>query len=149
MKKTRELGFGAVLLLAAAGLAGAAERGEKAKPSGEREFTLGLVQKEVSIGMSQADLASALGSPSILSRDSQGRECWVYDKLATEARVKASGIGAGASGFGIVGSTLLLGMLNGYTRDEKVVSSQRTLTVVIRFDRDARVESFAFHASRF
>jgi hypothetical protein len=79
----------------------------------------------------------------------EGRECWVYDKLATEARVKTSGMGAGAGGIGSAGSTLLLGMLSGYARDEKAVSSQRSLTVVIRFDREARVESFAFHASRF
>jgi len=145
----KEIGLGTVLLLAGANLAGAAQRRDEPKAASERELTLGLVQKEVRIGMSQADLVSALGSPNILTRDSQGRESWVYDKFATEARVKSSGFGAGASGVGSVGSSLLLGILNGYSRDEKAASTQRTLTVVIRFDSDERVESFSFHASRF
>jgi hypothetical protein len=149
MMKMREIGLGTVLLLAGATLAGAEKRRDEPKPAGEKEFTLGLVQKEVRLGMSQADLVSALGSPNILTRDSQGRESWVYDKFATEARVKSSGFGAGAGGIGGAGSSLLLGVLNGYSRDEKAVSTQRTLTVVIRFDPDGKVESFGFHASRF
>jgi hypothetical protein len=146
----REIGLGTILLLAGANLTGAGEpRREATKPVGETEFTLGLVQKEVRIGMSQADLVSALGSPNILTRDSQGRESWVYDKFATEARVKSSGFGASAGGLGNVGSSLLLGVLSGYSRNERAASTQRTLTVVIRFDKDGRVESFSFHASRF
>lgn len=145
----KQVGFGTVLLLAGANLAGAAERRDEPKPAGEREFTLGLVQKEVRVGMSQADLLGALGSPNILARDRQGQESWVYDKFATEARVKSSGFGGGAGGLGSAGTSLLLGLLNGYSKDEKAISSQRTLTVVIRFDSEGRVESFSFHASRF
>jgi hypothetical protein len=143
----REIGLGTVLLLLGANLAGAEKR--QPKLAEDREFTLGLVQKEVRVGMSQADLVSALGSPNILTRDSPGRESWVYDKFATEARVKSSGFGAGAGGVGSVGSSLLLGVLNGYSTDAKTASTQRTLTVVIRFGPDGRVESFGFHASRF
>lgn len=146
---TIRIGLGTVLLLTAANLAGAAERRDDRKPASEREFTLGLVQKEVRIGMSQADLVSALGSPNILTRDSQGREAWVYDKLASEARFKSSGLGAGGGALGSAGSTLLLGVLSGHVKDERVSSSQRTLTVVIRFDLEGRVESFSFHATRF
>ena len=145
----KRVGLGFVLLLAGAHLAGASERRQEPKATSEREFTLGLVQKEVRVGMSQADLSSALGSPNILTRDSQGRESWVYDKFATEARVTSSGFGGGAGGLGSAGTSLLLGLLNGYKKDEKTVSSQRTLTVVIRFEPDGRVESFSFHASRF
>jgi hypothetical protein len=145
----KTLVLGTILFLAGAMLAGAAVRGDELQPASETEFTLGLVQKEVSIGMSQADLVAALGSPNVLSRDSQGRECWVYDKFATEARVKGGGFGAGVGGIASPGSTLLLGMVNGYSRSEKATSSQRTLTVVIRFDANGRVESHSFHASRF
>ncbi|HET7295043.1 MAG TPA: hypothetical protein VFM88_21670 [Vicinamibacteria bacterium] len=142
------IALGTALLLAT-GSAPAAEGREEVKPSREREFTLGLVQKEIRIGMSQADLVSALGSPNILTRDSQGRESWVYDKIATEVRVKSTGFGGGAGGLETGGSAVLFGLLNGHTRSERAESSQRTLTVVIRFDGAGRVESFAFHASRF
>jgi outer membrane protein assembly factor BamE (lipoprotein component of BamABCDE complex) len=146
---TKGLGLGTILILVGAGVAGAAERNGDSKLAREWEFTLGLVQKEVRIGMSQADLVSVLGSPNILTRDSHGRESWVYDKFATEAQVKGSGFGAGVSSLSGAGTSVLFGMLNGYRRNETAVSSQRTLTVVIRFDADGRVESCAFHSSRF
>ncbi len=144
----KTIGLGTALLLAACG-ASAAAGGDDTKAAREREFTLGLVQKEVRIGMSQAELVSALGSPNILTRDSQGRESWVYDKIATEVRVKSSGFGGGAGGVDTPGSAVLFGLLSGHRRSERAESSQRTLTVVIRFDVEGRVESFAFHASRF
>jgi hypothetical protein len=53
--------------------------------AGERTMTLGVVQKEIHKGLSQADVAEALGSPNIVTRDSAGLETWVYDKTATEA----------------------------------------------------------------
>lgn len=115
----------------------------------EREFTLGLVQKEVRVGMSQADLATSLGSPNIVTRDSQGREAWIYDKIAAEARYKSSSVGGGGFGAFTPATSLLLGLLNGQRRSETSVTTQRTLTVVVRFDGEGRVESFAFHASRF
>ncbi|TLD40703.1 MAG: hypothetical protein JETT_3035 [Candidatus Jettenia ecosi] len=51
----------------------------------EREITVGIVQKEIKIGMSQADVAKVLGSPNIVTKDTEGKETWVYDKIATEA----------------------------------------------------------------
>ncbi|MEI6127326.1 MAG: hypothetical protein WCQ99_12320, partial [Pseudomonadota bacterium] len=51
----------------------------------EREMTLGIVQKEIRAGMSQATVAEALGSPNIVTRDEDGQETWIYDKIATEA----------------------------------------------------------------
>jgi hypothetical protein len=150
MMSMKSIGLGTMLVLSGATLSVAAERREEGKPgSGEREFTLGLVQKEVRIGMSQAELVSALGSPNILTRDSNGREAWVYDRIASEAHFKSSGFAAGGGGLGSVGSSLLLGVLRGHNNSERSTTSQRTLTVVIRFDPDGQVESMSFHATRF
>jgi len=146
---TKKLGLGLILLLAGANLASADDRKDAGSAVNEKEFTLGLIQKEVRIGMSQADLVSAIGSPNILTRDSQGHEAWVYDKIASEAQWKSSGFRAGGGGMGAVGSTVLLGMLSGHNSSDKSTTSQRTLTVVIRFDTDGRVEFFSFHATRF
>ncbi len=52
--------------------------------SKEREMTVGIVQKEIRVGMTQADVAEALGSPNIVTRDSDCNESWIYDKIATE-----------------------------------------------------------------
>jgi hypothetical protein len=127
----------------------AAHAGEPVRPAAEREFTLGLVQKEVRVGMSQADVAAAIGSPNIVTRGSDGREVWVYDKVASEARFKSRGIGGGVAGAATPGASLLLGVLGGHAQDESTTTSQRTLTVVVRFDATGRVEVLSYHASRF
>ncbi len=51
----------------------------------ERQMTVGIVQKEIREGMSQADVAAALGSPNIVTKDAEGQEAWIYDKIATDA----------------------------------------------------------------
>jgi len=138
----------AALVLAAAVPVRGGERRPSPSPE-EREFTLGLVQREVRVGMSQADLAVALGSPNVVTRDAKGREAWVYDRIATEARYSSSGFGAGGGGSYAGETTLLLGWLSGHKRSEKATVTQRTLTAVVRFDAEGKVESFSFHASRF
>lgn len=119
----------------------------------EREMTVGVVQKEIRVGMSQADVATALGSPNIVTRDSESKETWIYDKIATEASYSrdSGGIGGGAGAGGIAGTTLILGLLGGsYSREAGAASTtQKTLTVIIKFDKDTKVESFSYHASKF
>ena len=100
-------------------------------------MTLGIVQKEIRVGMSQADVASALGSPNIVTKDSSGKETWVYDKMATEASYSQS------HGYGTI-------LILGFSRDAGAAStSQKTLTVVIKFDEKNLVDSFSYHASKF
>lgn len=103
----------------------------------EREMTLGLVQKEIRTGMSQADVALALGSPNIVTKDSSGKETWIYDKIARTASYKSR-----SAYFTI----LILGVSGGsgyYT------SSEKTLTVVIKFNDNGQVEKLTYHASKF
>ena len=100
-------------------------------------LTVGTVQKEIRKGMSGAEVAQALGSPNIVSTDEQGREVWIYDKIATD-RVYSEGSGGG---------TLIL--LWGQQRVAASSTSQRTLTVIIKFDQEKKVRDFAYHTSRF
>lgn len=119
----------------------------------EREMTVGIVQKEIRVGMSQADVAVALGSPNIVTRDNEGKETWIYDKIATEASYSrdSGGIGGGGGTGGIAGNTLILGLLGGsYSKEAGAASTtQKTLTVIIKFDKNNKVESFSYHASKF
>ncbi|GIW44748.1 MAG: hypothetical protein KatS3mg077_2030 [Candidatus Binatia bacterium] len=103
----------------------------------DREMTLGIVQKEIRAGLTQAEVVERLGAPNIVTRDAAGKETWVYDKVATEASYSNS------SAYGTI---LILG---GGRAAGAASSTQRTLTVVIKFDEAQRVESFSYHASRF
>jgi len=150
------LGAALAILLAAqplavgcASSAGAGNPAPPPPPVAEQAFTLGLVQKEIRVGMSQTDVAEALGSPNIVTRDSEGKEAWVYDKIATEARYSKSSIGAGGGGGVNPASVLVLGLVGGSKESGQSTTSQRTLTVIIKFDTAGAVDSFSFHASRF
>jgi outer membrane protein assembly factor BamE (lipoprotein component of BamABCDE complex) len=119
----------------------------------ERQMTVGTVQREIRQGMSGADVAEVLGSPNIVTTDGEGREVWIYDKISTDVTYSRS------SGGGIIG--LLIGTISGdvlagggaggsVSRSAGAESTtQRTLTVVIKFDENKRVRDFAYHASRF
>jgi hypothetical protein len=101
------------------------------------------------VGLSQADVAERLGSPNILAREADGREAWVYDRVASEVEVSSSGVSLGGVGSGATGSVAgLVGVRAGKSR-QKLQTAQRTLTVVIRFSASGTVESFTWHGSRF
>ncbi len=99
-------------------------------------FTLGNVQKEIRKGMSQDAVAIALGSPNIVTQDKAGKEAWIYDKIATQAR------SSGADG-------LLLFIQTGADYVHRRETSQQTLTVIIKFTDSKEVESVSYHSSKF
>jgi hypothetical protein len=140
--------LGVVLVVAVAGVATAGAGGRE-KAGASREFTLGLVQKALRPGLSQADVAERLGSPNIVTRGADGREAWVYDKVSSEVEASSGGVSVGGLGSG-AGNTFagMLGIAGG-KRSEKARFSQKTLTVVIRFSTAGGVESFTWHVSRF
>jgi len=90
-----------------------------------------------------------LGSPNIVSSDEQRRESWVYDKVATDKAYSTSSGGISALILG-VGGGVLGGLVPGVTNSAGASStSQRTLTIIIKFDSNATVRDFAFHTSKF
>ena len=50
------------------GCMSAAQHQQSLSSTNEREMTVGVVQKEIRVGMSQADVATALGSPNMLNQ---------------------------------------------------------------------------------
>lgn len=116
--------------------------------SGDR-MTVGKVQKEIRVGMSGAEVAQVLGSPNIVSTDEQRREVWIYDKIATETAYSTSS--GGVASLILVGLTdVFLGGGGGLSGSSGASStSQRTLTVIIKFDENKKVRDFAYHTSRF
>ena len=140
-----------LLLVFIGGCITAAE--QAARDSREQEMTLGLAQKEIRVGMSQADVAAALGSPNIVSKDSEGNESWIYDKIATQVSYArdAGGVSAGGGSLTAVG-TWLLG-LSGRAQYSKATGTetqtQKTLTIVIKFDENNLVKNLSYHSSKF
>lgn len=103
----------------------------------DRNLTVGTVQKEIKVGMSGADVAAALGSPNMVSTDSERREVWIYDKVATTA------VQSSSNGWAFA-------LIAGGSKSSGAYSkSQSTLTIIIKFDEDKLVRDFAYHTSRF
>jgi outer membrane protein assembly factor BamE (lipoprotein component of BamABCDE complex) len=108
-------------------------------------LTVGTVQKEIHLGMSAANVAQVLGSPNIVTTDNERQETWIYDKIATDVAYSRSngsvvGLIFGSSGGGA-------GVVSVNTGASS--TSQRTLTVVVKFDSDNWVRDFSYHTSRF
>ena len=153
MKKVKTILVASTMITMLFGCMSAAQHQQRLHSTSEREMTVGIVQKEIRAGMSQADVATALGSPNIVTKDSEGRETWIYDKIATEASYsKSSGeFGAGGGTGGVAGTTLLLGIIGGgYSQASGAASStQKTLTVIIKYNEKGLVDTFSYHSSKF
>ena len=111
--------------------------------------TVGTVQKDIRIGMAGADVIAALGSPNVVTTGEDRNEVWVYDKLATDVVHSESSGGVWGVVFGPIGSAGAGAIGNAQQSASASSTSQRTLTIVIRFDAEHRVNDFAYHASRF
>lgn len=139
-----------IVAIALGGCVSAARHKEDVQDETTDRVAVGTVQKEIRVGMSGAEVATVLGSPNIVSTDEERREVWIYDKIATDyaySESKAGGIGALILGTG--GSTGAGGVGLYSTNAGATTSSQRTLTVIIKFDEDSAVRDFAYHTSRF
>lgn len=112
-------------------------------------LSVGKVQREIKIGMSSAQVVEVLGAPNIVTTDDQRREVWVYDKIATDRAYSASSGGVATLFLGAGGDFGGLGG-GGFSGSSGAAStSQRTLTIIIKFDNNSRVRDFAYHQSKF
>ena len=148
------LSIPAALTITLTGCMSGARHSSQLHSERERRMTVGLVQKEIREGMSQTDVAAALGSPNIVTKDGDGTEAWIYDKIATEASYStdAGGVAGGIGAGGAPGArALVLGGVGAkYGKGAgAAATTQRTLTVIIKFSEVGLVKSFTYHASRF
>jgi outer membrane protein assembly factor BamE (lipoprotein component of BamABCDE complex) len=145
--------FLSAALIVATGCAGAKYHRDQVSGDRESALTVGQVQREIRIGMSSAEVAATLGSPNIVTTDDERREQWVYDKISTE---KAFSSDSGGILTLIFGSGSVNdnggggGLFPSYQGGSGAASStQKTLTVIIKFDHSHRVRDFAYHSSTF
>ena len=100
-------------------------------------LTVGKVQGEIKVGMPTSDVAAVLGSPNIVTTDEKRREVWIYDKVSSN-RVDTRN-----SAYG----TLIL--FGSSSRQNESTSTQKTLTIIIKFDEQKRVRDFAYNYTQF
>lgn len=106
-------------------------------PVREEQLTVAKAQREIKIGMSSAEVVEALGSPNMVTTDSERRETWVYDKVSTNISSKSSESGVWLLVFAASGSSA------------RASSNQRTLTIIVKFDGEGKVRDFAYRTSTF
>lgn len=107
--------------------------------------TVGKVQREIKKGMSGAKVVEVLGSPNIVSTDKNNNEVWIYDKISTNVARSGSGGGLFLGGLG----TDVLGGLGLSANASAASSSQKTLTIIIKFDKNNKVKDFSYRTSSF
>ncbi len=100
-------------------------------------LTVGKVQGEIKEGMPASDVAAILGSPNIVTTDEKRREVWIYDKVSSNRVDTRNSFGGGII------------ILGGSTRQAESTSTQKTLTIIIKFDEMKRVRDFAYNYTQF
>ncbi len=136
-------------LLAAATLVlsgcSAAQHRAEVQDDGIDRVSVGTVQREIRVGMPSAEVAGILGAPNIVSTDAERNEVWIWDKISSEVSYSRSsgvvaGLVVGSSGGGAGGGSKNAGAAS---------SSQRTLTVIVKFDDAGLVRDFSYRTSSF
>ncbi|MBQ7524151.1 MAG: outer membrane protein assembly factor BamE [Alphaproteobacteria bacterium] len=106
-------------------------------PIDEEAVTVAKAQREVRIGMTSSAVTEALGSPNMVTTDEKRRETWVYDKISTQVKASCSSAGVWFLIFG------------GSDTAVSSTQTQRTLTIIVKFDEQGAVRDFAYRASAF
>ncbi len=138
MHRNKVIAVFAVLALLSSCTATSPAKEEGVKNAG---LTVGLVQREISVGMNAVAVAEALGSPNIVKKSAGGGETWIYDKFSSEQVTERAG---GTIGFA---SGDVAAAIGGSSGKNKTTST--ALTVIIKFDSNDNVSSLSYHRSKF
>jgi len=103
------------------------------KPDDSNNLTLGTVQSKISKGQSQSSVMDVLGSPNIVTKDSQGREVWTYDRISRDNEAQSGGFWLFLFGKSSSASS----------------SSSKSLTVLITFDDNKNVLDYTYQSLKY
>lgn len=102
------------------------------------ELTHGNVQMNLEVGKtSQTDVVEVFGAPNITSIDGSGQEVWTYQRNATVTQSSSS-----SSYWTIV-------LAGGNSSAAGFEQTQRTITLIIKFDSSGVVSDFRSRSSNF
>ncbi|WP_265588008.1 hypothetical protein [Sphingomicrobium arenosum] len=125
----------AVVAFALAGCGGTVDRPVTA---GMNQLTQGNVTMNLRVGQTtQAEVLEVFGAPNITTVNGQGEQVWSYQRHATVSQSESS-----ANGW----TVLLAG---GSSEAANLARTQRTMTLIIKFDENNVVSDFRSRASEF
>lgn len=108
------------------------------EPPAANDLTHGAVQLTLKKGVTtKANVLEAFGAPNITTMDAESREVWTYQRHATVSSATASES---------YGTVILFG---GSSRAAGFEQSSRTMTLIIKFDKNNTVYDFRSRASSF
>jgi outer membrane protein assembly factor BamE (lipoprotein component of BamABCDE complex) len=109
------------------------------------ELTHGNVQMNLKLGeTSQTQVLEAFGAPNITSIDGSGQEVWTYQRAATVSQSTST------KGFWTVLLTGPSALLGGQSQEASgFEQTQRTMTLIIRFDDKKIISDFRSRSSEF
>ena len=112
------------------------------KPDDSNNLTLGTVQSKISKGQSQSSVMDILGSPNIVTKDSQGREVWTYARISSENDASSSFV------FYIL-NPISWFTGGGTNSKSSSSSSSKSLTVLIKFDDNKNVLDYTYQSLKY
>jgi outer membrane protein assembly factor BamE (lipoprotein component of BamABCDE complex) len=109
------------------------------------ELTHGSVQMNLKLGeTTQTQVLEVFGAPNITSIDGSGQEVWTYQRAATVSQATST------RGFWTVLLTGPSALLGGQSQEASgLEQTQRTMTLIIRFDEKKTVSDFRSRSSEF
>lgn len=135
------------------GCMGAREHQQAVSNQDSDRISVGTVQREIRTGMPSSQVIEALGAPNIVTTDEKRREVWVYDKISTEQVYSRSTDSGNILVLGgVIGAIAGVGGAGGAGTERAAGASsttQRTLTIIIKFDENHLVRDFAYRQSSF
>lgn len=94
---------------------------------------------QIIAGMSQNEVEGLLGAPSLVAKDNEQRETWVYEKVASNCDNSSE-------------APSVLAVHGFLPRDPKefniALPSQKPVSVRIRFNIDSKVDSFSYFTAK-
>lgn len=120
------------------------------KADAPNTLTHGMAQMTLHVGTTtQLEVLETFGGPNVSTLDAQGNEVWIYDRQATVSTSGNSGFSIGMLLGGSGGAVGGLGGLGFNSSKSKSTSTQRTMTLIIKFGPDKRVTDFKSRSSSF
>ena len=115
------------------------------------KLTLGKVQSQIKKGMNQTEVLEVLGSPNIVTKNSNGNEVWTYDKIGTSqsssneasATYGQSQLGRGFWAFLFGGTT------NSVQSSSNRGAESKSLTVIITYNTEKIISDFTYQSLRY
>ena len=114
-------------------------------------LSLGKVQSQIKKGMNQTEVLEVLGSPNIVTKNSNGDEVWTYDRIGTfqsSSNNASATIGQAQLGRGFW-AFLFGGTTNSVQSNSDRNTESKSLTVIITYNESKVVSDFTYQSLKY